>query len=190
MVRSCSGYECQNRFEKGGKRFHLFPDNKELCDKWIAAMRLENITITKENRESYLICEDHFRPEDYNNPLDPKSRLKKDSVPSKFSLPSHLKPATSTRRKAPTERTFSLPHPKKKLKIEEGPTSSTSDAETREKQLEDKLSYYRKKVRSLQQQIRRKNRKIKSLSEVIKELKDNSSISSHASDVLDHIFVV
>ena len=93
MVKSCSGYACTNRFEKGGIRFHLFPDpdnNKELYDKWITATRLENINITKQNRENYYLCEDHFRPEDYNNPLDSKSRLKQYSVPSVFSFPPHL----------------------------------------------------------------------------------------------------
>ena len=74
-----------NCFEKGGIRFHLFPDsdnNIELYYKWIAATGLENIKITKQNRGNYYLCEDHFRGEDYNTPLEPKSRLKRYSVPS------------------------------------------------------------------------------------------------------------
>ena len=61
------------------------------------------------------LCEDHFRPEDYNNPLDPKSRLKTcSSVPSLFSFPQHLTASTSSKRKSPTKRAFSPPEEKQK----------------------------------------------------------------------------
>ena len=41
MVNSCAAYDCTNRRVKGdGMKFHRFPlKNKELCAKWIAAMK-------------------------------------------------------------------------------------------------------------------------------------------------------
>ena len=41
MVNSCATSDCTNRQVKGsGMKFHRFPlQNKELCAKWIAAMK-------------------------------------------------------------------------------------------------------------------------------------------------------
>ena len=69
-------YACTNRFVKGGIRFHNFPvpgRNKELCDKWIIATQtrhLQSLKIKKENRDSYRLCEQHFKPYNYTNPND------------------------------------------------------------------------------------------------------------------------
>ena len=92
MVKFCSAYNCTNRFKKAGIRFHQFPvKDKDLCNKWIVATRLQSLHVA----ESSMLCENHFKPEDYNNLFDPKSRLNKDSIPSIFTFPPHLSASTS-----------------------------------------------------------------------------------------------
>ena len=95
MVKFCSACNCTNRFKKAGIRFHQFlAKDKELCNKWVVATRLQSLHVA----ESSMLCENHFKPEDYNNPLDPKSRLKKDSIPSSFNI--YFSASTSTKRKS------------------------------------------------------------------------------------------
>ena len=79
MVICCAAFNCSIRFSKDGIRFHKFPlKNEELCKRWILATRLESLVVN----EHAVICEKHFKPSDYNNPFDPKSKLKEDSIPS------------------------------------------------------------------------------------------------------------
>ena len=88
--------------------FPRFPhDNEQLLKQWIQAMRRKGWPPFKNDR----ICEKHFLPGDYQYPPNlPYSEnlgrryLKKDSVPSLFDFPDHLKKKISERR-LPTKRT-------------------------------------------------------------------------------------
>ena len=100
------------------------------------------------------------RPEDYNNPLDPKSRLKKDSIPSTtiFTFPP-LSASTATKRKPSIERLALA----KKVKFECGHSVNHDETVSKEEDLKGKLLTSRKKIRTLQQKIRwndKKNRNI------------------------------
>ena len=72
-----------------------------------------------------------------------------------------------------------------KAKID--PPDQNETGETGEIELEEKLSASRKKIRSLQQQVRRKNKKIKSPG-VITDLKEKSLILSDALNILEQSF--
>ena len=106
MVNSCSAIGCSNRHVKGGtKAFHKFPlKNKELCKRWVVALKRENFTPTSYS----CICSDHFTPNDYNYCLPDKNfagvnhkpTLKHDAVPSRFVFTVEKKA-----RKSPFERT-------------------------------------------------------------------------------------
>ena len=174
MVICCAAFNCSIRFSKDGIRFHKFPlKNEELCKRWILATRLESLVVN----EHTVICEKHFKPSDYNNPFDPKSKLKEDSIPSIFIFPEHLMPSTSSKRKPPTER---LPLQKK--------AKTDVFEKSEEDKLKEKLLTSRKQIRNLHQQIRRKNKKIESLSEIITDLKERSLISADVLEVLEQSF--
>ena len=101
MVNSCVAYDCTNRRVKGDSmKFHRFPlNNKELCAKWIVAMKRDKFIPTK---NSYL-CGDHFIPTDYKY-VD-SIKLKDNAVPSIFKLPDHFMKIVKTR-KPPIKRKF------------------------------------------------------------------------------------
>ena len=116
--------------------------DKELSNKWMVATSLQSLHIA----ESSMLCENHFKPENYNNPLDPKSRLKKGSIPSIFTCPPHLSASISTKRTPPTE---PLAHAKKvKLECEH---SVNHETVSEEEDLKEKLLTSRKKISTLQQ---------------------------------------
>ena len=81
-VNSCVAYACTNRRVKGDSlKFHRFPlHNKELCTKWITAIKRDKFIPTK---NSYL-CGDHFIPTDYK--YADSSKLKDNVVPSIFNF--------------------------------------------------------------------------------------------------------
>ena len=87
MGNSCVLCYCTNRRVKGsGMKFHRFPlQNKELCAKWIAAMKRDKFIPTE---NSYL-CGDDFIPTDYK--YDDSVKLKDNAVPSIFKLSEHTK---------------------------------------------------------------------------------------------------
>ena len=87
MVVTCSVLGCKNRYHKGSNTtFHKYPlHNKELCEKWIHAVRQEIFTPTKNS----CVCSIHFLATDYsiNKQLhDAKiiPRLKYNAIPSAF----------------------------------------------------------------------------------------------------------
>lgn len=85
MTKSCCAYNCTNRFKKkSGRVFHRFPfHNYELLTKWILAIRRTGFFPTVHT----YICSDHFSPECYRE----GNKLKKNSVPTLFKFPDHIK---------------------------------------------------------------------------------------------------
>ena len=101
MINSCAAYDCTNRRVKGdGMKFHRFPlKNKELCAKWIAAMKRDKFIPTK---NSYL-CGGHFIASAYK--FVDSIKLNDNAVPSIFKLPEHFMKIVKTR-KSPVKRKF------------------------------------------------------------------------------------
>ena len=108
--------------------------DKELCNKLIIGTRVQRLHVA----ESSMLCENHFIPEDYNNPLDPK-----DSVLSIFIFPPHLSASTSTKRKPPTERLALA----KKVKLQ-CELSVNHETVSEEEDVKEKLLTNREKIRT------------------------------------------
>ena len=102
MVKSCTAFNCTNRFEKCNKSvvFHKFPlKDSKLCKQWVIATKRDCFI---PNEYSY-ICGDHFTTADYLH--SDSKRLKQSAVPSIFDFPPHLhKNIDTLKRKAPLHR--------------------------------------------------------------------------------------
>nr|CAD7424290.1 unnamed protein product [Timema monikensis] len=91
MVASCSAYNCQERYVKGGDiTFHSFPKNEELKRKWVLLTRRQNFIPTQASK----LCSKHFTSDCFDNDsqcqsttIRKKTKLKQDAVPSIFNFP-------------------------------------------------------------------------------------------------------
>ena len=83
----CSVPFCSNSKRKQPHlSFHDFPRDKHLRVKWITAIRRDESTQFTILRGSTYVCSQHFRPEElYVKEGGSRVRLKKGSVPSRFS---------------------------------------------------------------------------------------------------------
>ena len=162
MVVSCCAFNCQNRFVKDQLPFfHNFPKCEELRKKWIIATKRVNFTPTIHTK----ICSDHFLPDDY---VIPGSRyLRKNSVPSQFDIPEHLQ-NVKKERNPPKRRLIDNPPagPSKMVHANKKHKSSPTKAELKEQLMEKN-----KKIKTLNQAIRRKQKKLSDLKSVIETLK-------------------
>ena len=155
MVRTIKTRKVGENGEVRKLRFHKFPEwekDQKLCKKWMIATRLLNLK--KDMLKFTYLCEEHFTPSDYNNPLDPTSRLKKAAVPSVFVFPQHLQKVVKER-KSPKKRPFPF----------EQEDECIVECIEQENQLEEKkeaaklakeLEKNKQKIKHLQQQLRRK----------------------------------
>jgi len=207
MVVSCSGFGCTNRRIKGGSiQFHKFPlNNPELLKKWLIEIRRKNFMPTKYSS----ICSEHFKLEDYQiRPLATVKLLKTDAFPSIFkAFPSHLQKTIPVKRRKldrimtndvdvkvekqstsseqGTEllvenETVSVPSSSKLLNCENKSTQCELRSPT--KQL------LRKKIKILQQRLKRRNIKIKSLKSLIHNIKKNVPSSDEITAELEERF--
>ena len=153
--------------------------------KWLAAIRCKGFLLTEYSR----ICGDHNTLLDYY--LSSCMPLKT-SVPSSFNFPQHLEKVVTERRQLERK---SLPIVGENMN--EGPSSlknfklSPSKAE-----LKDFMQKQRKEIKTLKQKVRRQQRKIDSLSDLLKdwkkrtvmdqktEVKLNSNFSGIALDMI------
>ena len=163
-VKSCSAYGCTNRFSKNGIPFHIFPlKDKSLLRKWIVATRREHFQPTF---NSYL-CDKHFVPPDSNFSKDKdKAHLLPNAVPSILIFAEKVIKNTS-KRKAPSEcrsqETDESPV-LKKSKVSPPPCPQHQHPLSRKVKL-------RRRIKTLKQKLRRKERKIYCLTDLIKKLK-------------------
>ena len=208
MVNSCSAFGCTNKFVKNGpKAFHKFPlKDKELCKKWVIALKRENFTPTKYS----CICSDHFSPNAYNFHVPDKDfsainhvpRLKYDAVPSIFVFSKEKQSRKMPFERKPLKRKMesSSSPPLKKSKVDtlipvsscrdstvhqtenDSPPSSSSAAASPTKQ---KLL---KKIKTLQQKLRRKEKKINSMKDTITNLKDKKLVNDDVANILQQNF--
>ena len=202
MVVSCSAYGCSNRFTKENKIwFHRFPlKNKELCNKWVSATKRDQFLPTTNS----FLCSDHFIPTDYSLGTkefadNTKPRLKYNAIPFVF-----IFSTVNVPRKLPTSRSFINVNGRKRASDENidfvaskvlfsGSTSSddsTTDicVNNSFSSSENSTDNLKKKIKTLQQKVRRQNKKIESLQEVMSNLKDKKLLNSEAAQVLDDSF--
>ena len=181
MVKSCSAYGCTNRFSKNGISFHKFPlKDKSLLRKWIVATKRENFQPTF---HSYL-CGEHFLPSDFNFSKDKdKPHLLPNAVPSIFTFPEKVIKKTS-KRKAPSER--------RSQETDESPVLKKSKASPppcpQHQHPSPRKVKLRRRIKTLKQKLRRKERKIDCLADLIKKLKDEMHIANDVADLLEQNF--
>ena len=161
----CVATGCDQKKSKDGVRFHLFPHNDpSRCEQWRIAAKMK-----MKPTKSEMLCSDHFKNDDYKS--EKLSHLKSDAVPSIFEWS-----RKTTGRKEPVadEKPVDL-----KKKRDSSPTKDEL------KQTNDAL---RKKVKTLQQTVRREKVKTKTLTGIIKELKDEGFIEKDVSELLKEKF--
>ena len=158
--------------------------DKQLLKKWIIAIKRDNFTPLKGTK----ICSEHFLPSDYY----PSSReLRKNSVSSVFDFPDHLRKQVNER--VPWKRLsaneiqydpehYALPPGSPQLCKKSKHSSPTKEG------LKEKLENQQKEIKSLQQQIRRKNKKVETLSEIVRDLRDKKLLSDDSSKNLEQYF--
>ena len=179
MVNTCIAYNCGLQQSKECTiTFHQFPlSNPELCSKWVQATRWENFEPKKHDR----ICRNHFTPEDFY--FADSKKPKPDAVPSIFEFPgqsfSRSPSNIGTKRKLPASR--SIPSSPKKLpKISVPPISIKRKSPTK-----DEL---RRKIKTLQQKVRRKEKKIENLKGLLDDLVKRQLLSEDVSSNLEKSF--
>ena len=161
MVFYCCAYGCTNKQLPGADiKFHGLPlNNYELNKKWHAAIRRINFTTTASSK----VCSVHFKPSDYL--FTNSTKLKPDAVPSIFyAFPPHLSKDT-IERKPPKKRVAPCPDDSA---CDLSLNTTISKKRGRQSPTKDEL---KKKIKSLNQQIRRKSKKIDSLNSAIDDLK-------------------
>ncbi|KAJ8909277.1 hypothetical protein NQ315_000496 [Exocentrus adspersus] len=86
MVKSCAAINCTVRHNKGVKiKFHRFPKNPRLRELWLKAVTRANYRPS----DFAVICQNHFREDDYVINVHGNTVLREGSVPSVFNFP-HL----------------------------------------------------------------------------------------------------
>ncbi|XP_045460587.1 THAP domain-containing protein 1-like isoform X2 [Harmonia axyridis] len=107
MPSSCAAYNCSVRSKKGsGVKFHRFPKNEEIRQKWVTAMRRKDFNPSP----TTVICSNHFKTEDYYlNPYRNKV-LKEGAVPSIFNCPGLGPKIKTTKKKLITNATENTPN--------------------------------------------------------------------------------
>ncbi|XP_076840399.1 THAP domain-containing protein 2-like [Brachyhypopomus gauderio] len=107
MPRSCSAYNCTNRFSTEtrsiGITFHRFPKDRDLRKRWETAVRREGFSASL----SSMLCSEHFRPEDFDR-TGQAVRIRTGAVPSVFCFPAHLQKHVSTRTSKSSKKSHKL----------------------------------------------------------------------------------
>ncbi|XP_044751443.1 THAP domain-containing protein 6-like isoform X2 [Coccinella septempunctata] len=130
MVKSCSAYNCTQRYRKGnGISFFSFPSDSKLRSLWVLAMKRENFEPTN----STVLCSNHFLESDVVRQFG-QIKLREGSIPSIFDFPDHLKKRTPKPRKirkrlAEKEIQAESTSEEKKLKLDLPSTSSENYSE-------------------------------------------------------------
>ena len=177
MVQSCSAYGCTKRASKDSQgSFHRYLLNdKELCRKWVSAMRRVDFQPTP----SSTLCSAHFLPKDYVDQTAKKQKLKETAVPSLFSFPKHLN-KLKHKRKSPLKRKADineeLTTPPKKTRFD-----SLKEVSPRKKKL-------LRRIKTLKQKVRRKESKINSLKAALDHLEKEKLLDSDAANIIRQNF--
>eukprot|EP00795_Rhopilema_esculentum_P017191 gene17191-8732_t len=160
-----------------------FPANEEKRQLWIAAVRRWKWHPTK---YSY-ICSDHFLVTDYKVPPgQPRPRLAPSAVPSIFpKFPKHLmREPPKTRRKLVRKN----PCLKKGAKGQQKSQTVKKPKEGKSDPNSPTKMRLRKKIKILQQKLRRRNQKIKTMGDLIDTMKNKELLSQSSADLLKDQF--
>ncbi|XP_060866748.1 THAP domain-containing protein 2-like [Metopolophium dirhodum] len=170
MPVSCAA--CTNRYKVGQNiHFFRFPISKnELMTKWLSAMRRKQFVASQWSR----LCSVHFTEQDFQvRPGAHRLLLKDNAVPSIFpSFPPYLQKQNKIPRKTPTLRNTCS----KDVTVDQcDDMHSISNFKSVEIQTETSHSneeMHKNKIKILQQKLRRKNKKIENLEDLVKNLKN------------------
>ena len=206
MVISCVAFGCQNRQIRNKLKvleneipiaFHRFPAKKDLFDQWIRIVKRSKWAPTRYS----FICSEHFLISDYKvPPWESRPRLHTKAVPSVFpKFPKHLHSkipmkrktinssdsTTQKQQKVETKSSASknCPHPYDS----EEPTHTFGNLEN-SVLLHENILQLKKKIKCLQQKVRRRDKKLKSLKDVINELKNRNFLTEQSADNLQDQF--
>ena len=179
MVKTCSAYGCTNRASKNSTfSFHSFPlYNKELCQKWIAALRRVDFKTTPNSS----VCSDLFLPSDYTDSTSERRKLKQDVIPTISNFPKQLVRKTS-KRKSPTKRTTDADEDKPK------PPSAKKTKANSSSPVSQKKKKLLRKIKTLKQKVRRKESKIQSLKSLVDKLEKENLLASDAAYIIKQNF--
>ncbi|XP_069669420.1 THAP domain-containing protein 1-like [Periplaneta americana] len=178
-----------------------FPFSRpHILNQWVAAVKREKWTPTKNS----FLCSEHFTKESYEAQLSSgRWYLKEDAVPELFNYPERLH--TVIKRRKPLIRNSSVV-PEKKLRTTQVSVElhsnsnhendanssdtltlssvrpSTTAPESPKKQV------LKRKVKPLQQKLRRKNVRITTMKELLKELKSKTNTTPEVNGLLQNYF--
>ena len=158
-----------------GTAFCRFPDEKkrpECRAKWIQAIRRKDWTPTS---NSYL-CSDHFEEKCFLvRPNEIRRRLNDSAVPSIFNFPSHLQPKPHQPRKARKQRAEAsegssqdAPSPAKIARRVNIEHSYVSREQPLSPKMVQKTAKLKRKIKILAQKVRRKQKKINKMTDLLK----------------------
>ena len=196
MVNSCAAIGCTNRTKAGsGISFHRFPLSRpELLHKWVRAVRREKWT---PNRYSF-ICSDHFHASCFIvKPGVVGRRLHPDAVPSIFPTLKQYYQSSYKIRRSPVKRKYLSPTKVVKSiatehsyenheKVEVGDIVSETDNEI--EKLQQRVIKLKEKVKLLNQKLRRQQKKIETLEDLLGNLKEEECISNEQLNLMHHNF--
>ncbi|XP_025414926.1 THAP domain-containing protein 1-like [Sipha flava] len=180
MPVSCAAYGCTNMYQvEYNISFFRFPvSNNDLMSKWVSAIKRKNFKLSQWSR----ICSIHFTEQDFQvRPEAHRLLLKDDAVPSIFpSFPSYLQKSNKIPRKTPTLRNtcnedITVDNLEDNINQCDNMNLS-SNFKSMEVQTETSYSneeMFKNKIKILQQILRRKNKKIENLDDLVKSLKND-----------------
>ncbi|KAL9975993.1 hypothetical protein ACROYT_G013222 [Oculina patagonica] len=123
-------------------KFFNFPKDGQLRKAWIIAIRRDEGPLFKIEKDSTLVCSEHFKTDEIQTTLAGRKRLRDQAVPSVFAW-------TKTTQQRP-ENVFQR---RKKLRFEKNASSSVNSEPTAEEQLKNHIA-------QLEEQKRKKDRKL------------------------------
>ncbi|KAJ0184345.1 hypothetical protein K1T71_000768 [Dendrolimus kikuchii] len=166
---------------------HRIPRNEPKKKKWLDAIGMENI---KSNVKDTYICSLHFDDKCFNKTLD-VIRLRDDAVPFKFTglaLNPAPTPITGTSGAAtsalPMTTTAACTASFASVPGTSGVDNLPNQAQ-KIKELEDKCDFLRKKVKILNEKVRRQKKKIAKFQNIIKDLQERNLVKHENSILLE-----
>ena len=188
MVTTCT--VCGHRSVKGdGTKTHHFPPDASLRAQWLSACRLDSVASADR------LCGKHFHVDDYK--LD-SGRLKPGAIPSVFL-------SSPESRKRPRERSFNVSSSSSSddsIVSEDGSFSSVKrrklQASPSKDDLKQKIVEQKRKIKSLNQKLRRKCEKIETLEGMYRVFRKNPPVfermpnnkSLYWGQILQHKFIL
>ena len=165
-----------------GERFHRFPvSNPELCRKWIINAKLPDFLPT----ENDILCADHFDANAYKYPG--AQRLDDNAVPTIFVHTQTIE------RKLPMKRPLPVvvnndddEKPAKLIHVDSSPTKDELKVVIIKQDTE--LNKKRKEIKTLKQKVRRKEAKVTTLQNLIKDIKKKGLLAPSIADCLSENF--